>query len=146
MKYMLLKLNEEKYWFEIENDNYVNRQIVLDEYNKFHVSCMEDCLAEGSIDEADLEGDIEHLTKQEFEDVWQSVLKHYKKQWEEIKKKYPVGACIQGVCSYFYPQGTVITGEDFIAIYKGNETLCINRLVQFEIKSYDDINMWLVVE
>ena len=29
MKYLFLKLNDEKYWFELEEDNYANRQIVL---------------------------------------------------------------------------------------------------------------------
>ena len=63
MKYMILTLNEEKYWLEVEEDNYANRQIILDEYKQFHISCMEECLAEGPIEESDLEGDIRYLTK-----------------------------------------------------------------------------------
>jgi len=146
MKYLLLKMDEEKYWFELDEENLVNRQIVLDEYNQLHVSCLEDCLAEGVINEADLDGEILNLAKQEFEDVWQSVIKKYKKGWEETKKKYPIGVYVQGTNSYAYPQGTVITGKDFIAIYDGNESFCINKIVKYKVKSYDDINMWLVVE
>lgn len=146
MKYLLLKMDEEKYWFELDEENFVNRQIVLDEYNQLHVSCLEDCLAEGVINEADLDGEILNLAKQEFEDVWQSVIKKHKKGWEETKKKYPIGVYVQGTNSYFYPQGTVITGKDFIAIYDGNESFCINKIVKYKVKSYDDINMWLVVE
>jgi len=146
MKYLLLELDKEKYWFEIGDDNYANRQIVLDEYDKIHISCLEDCLAEGPIIETDLECDIKYLTKNEFENVWQSVLKNYKKQWEEIKNKYPIGTCVEGICSYFYPQGTIIIGKDFIAVYKGDESLCINKLVKCKIKLHDDINMWLIVE
>lgn len=146
MKYLLLKMDEEKYWFELDEENLVNRQIVLDEYNQLHVSCLEDCLAEGVINEADLDGEILNLAKQEFEDVWQSVIKKYKKGWEETKKKYSIGVYVQGTNSYSYPQGTVITGKDFIAIYDGNESFCINKIVKYKVKSYDDINMWLVVE
>lgn len=146
MKYLLLKLGEEKYWYELDDDGYVNRQIVLDEYNQIHVSCLEDCLAEGPINEDDIDGSIINLTKQEFDDLWQSTLKKYKKQWEEIKKRYPVGAYVQGVNSYSYPQGTIVRGNDFIAIYKGNEPFCLNKVVQYKVKSYDDKDMWLIVE
>lgn len=120
MKYLLLKLNNEKYWFELEEDSYANRQIVLDESNEYHISCMEDCLAEGPVNETDLVGEITYISGQEFEDIWQLVLKKYRKQWEEIKKKYPIGANVQGVTSCIYPQGTIIKGEDFAAVYKGD--------------------------
>lgn len=146
MKYLLLELDKEKYWFEIEDDNYANRQIVFDEYNEFHVSCLEDCLAENPIIEAYLEGDVKYLTKHKFENVWQSVLKKYVKRWEKTKKKYSIGTCVQGICKYFYPQGSIIIGKDFIAVYKGNESICINKSVKCKIKLYDDTNMWLVVE
>ena len=53
---------------------------------------------------------------------------------------------MKGVCSYFYPQGTVIKGTDFVAIYKGNDILRINEKVQYKIDSYDETNMWLIVE
>ena len=107
MKYLLLKLNDEIYWFELEVDSYANRQIVLDKCNEYHISCMEDCLAEGPVNETELLGDISYISEQEFEDVWQLVLEKYKKQWEQIKEKYPIGACVQGVNSYIYPQGTI---------------------------------------
>ena len=145
MKYLLLQFAEEKYWYELDDDGYVYRQIVLDEHNQIHVSCLEDCLAEGPINEEDLDGIIINLTKQEFDTLWQSVLKKYRKQWEGIKKRYPVGACVQGVNSYSYPQGTVIRGNDFIAIYTGDEPFCLNKLVQYKVKAYDDMDMWLVV-
>lgn len=146
MKYLLLKSAKENYWCELDDVGYVNRQIILDEYHQFHVSCLEDCLAEGTISEEDIDGSIINLTKQEFDILWQSVLMKYKKQWEDIKKRYPVGVYIQGVNSYCYPQGTVIRGNDFIAIYTGKDSFCINKLVQYKVKSYDDTNMWLVVE
>lgn len=145
MKYLLLKIDKEQYWFEIGGDSYANRQIILDEYGRFHVSYLEECLSEGPIDETELEGGSVYLTKKEFENIWQTILKQYREQWEEIKKKYPIGAYVQGLNKYIYPQGTIIKGEDFFAVYKGKDPFYINKLVQYKIDSYDDINMWLVV-
>ena len=56
MKYLLVETEIEKFWIEIGIDGYANRQIVIDEFKKIHISCLEDCLAEGVIDENDLEG------------------------------------------------------------------------------------------
>lgn len=145
MKYLVLKWNKEKYWFELDECSYVNRQIVLDEHNEIHISCLEDYLAEGPIYEEDLEGDISNLTEQEFEYVWKSSLKKYENKWKKNKERYPIGQYVHGVNSYSYPQGTVIKGKDFIAIYKGNDEFCINKSVRYKVESYDDTNMWLVV-
>ena len=146
MKYLLLKSGEEKYWYELDDAGYANRQIVLDENCQIHVSCLEDCLAEGPINEEDIDGSITNLSKSEFDILWQNTLKKYEKLWEKIKKSYPIGVYVQGQYSYSYPQGSIIRGDDFIAIYKGNESFCLNQLVRYKVKSYDDMNMWLVVE
>lgn len=59
------------------------------------------------------------------------------------KEKYFIGKTVQGICKFFYPQGTIVKGKDFIAVYKGKELFTINQLVSVEVKNYDDINMWL---
>lgn len=146
MKYLLLELDEEKYWYELDDEGYAYRQIVLDEHCQLHLSCFEDCLAEGPINEDDLEGSIIALSKPEFDILWENILKQYEKSWEDIKKKYPIGVCVQGEYSYSYPQGSIIKGDDFTAIYKGDEPFFLHQLVRYKVKSYDDINMWLVVE
>lgn len=146
MKYLLLKLGKEQYWYELDEEGYASRQINVDEDGQIHVSCLEDCLAEGLINEDDLEGYVIHLSKQEFENLWQTTLKKYEVVWKDIKKKYPIGIFVQGKCSYSYPQGSIIRGNDFIAIYIGEESFCLNKLVQYKVKSYDEKNMWLVVE
>lgn len=128
MKYLLLRVGEEKYWYELDDEGYANRQIVLDEHSQIHISCLEDCLAEGPINEEDLDSSIINLSQKEFDALWKDTLKKYEKLWEEIKKRYP------------------IRGNDFIAVYKGEEPFCLNQLVQYRVKSYDDVNMWLVVE
>ena len=148
MKYLLLKSDAEMYWFELDDDNYATRQIVLDEYNVIHVSCLEDCLAEGAVNETDIdEGfQIVNLTKQEFESVWQDALKKYEKQWKKLKTKYPVGTIVQGINRCIYPQGTIVKGKDFIAVYRGDNPFCLHKTVCYEVNSYDEVNMWLVVE
>lgn len=145
MRYLLMKYGGEKFWCELDDEGYANRQIILDEYKQTHVSCLEDCLAEGPIDEEEIEGSIENLSKQEFDILWQDALKQYAKLWEEVKERYPVGAYVQGEYSYRYPQGDIIRGSDFIAIYKGGEPFCLQKVVRYSVKSYDDVNMWLVV-
>ena len=145
MKYLLMKTDQERYWFELDEENFVKRQIVLDEDNQLHISCLEDCLAEGVVNEADLDGETLDLTNEEFEDVWQSVIGQYKKVWEETKIKYSIGDYVEGVNSYIYPQGIVVIGKDFIAIYDGDESFCINKVVKYKVKSYDATNMWLIV-
>lgn len=146
MRYLLLILENEKYWFELDKNNYANRQIILDEYGELHFSCLEDCLAEGEIKESNLDGNIINSSKEEFEKVWQCVLKKHKKRWEFTKKKYSIGKTIQGICKCFYPYGTIIEGDDFIAIYKGRESININQLVSIKVTNYDDINMWIETE
>lgn len=86
MRYLLLTLETEKYWFELNYDNYANREIILDEYGELHFSCLEDCLAEGEVNETDLEGVVINSSKEDFENLWQCMLKHQKKQWELTKK------------------------------------------------------------
>lgn len=146
MKYLLLTFGKEQYWYALDDAGYANRQVIQDEDGQIHISCLEDCLAEDPIEEENMDGDVIHLSKQEFEVFWQSVLKRHRKQWEEIKKTYPLGAYVQGTYRYSYPQGSIIKSDDFIAIYQGKEAFSLHKLVRYQVKSYDDVNMWLVVE
>ena len=71
MKYLLIKYGEENYWYELDDEGYAIRQIILDEHCQIHVSCLEDCLAEGPVNEEELEGSIENISKREFDMLWQ---------------------------------------------------------------------------
>ena len=66
MNYLLLERGKEKYWYELDDEGYAYRQIVLDEQGKIHVSCLEDCLAEGPVNEEELDGSINILLKMLF--------------------------------------------------------------------------------
>lgn len=53
MKYLFSEFDSEQFWIEVDHDGYALRQIIIDADNKVHVSCIEDYLAEGTIDEND---------------------------------------------------------------------------------------------
>lgn len=146
MQYRLIRFQEEKYWLELDEGNYALRQIILDNNSKLHISCFEDCLVEGIVDENDLEGICKKISKDEFISVWNSVIEPHMKKWIETKARYPVGYSISGICKYFYPQGAIIKGKDYVAIYKGTKNITINESVLAQVKGYDEDNMWLVLE
>jgi hypothetical protein len=60
MKYLLIEFEEEAYWIEVGNDGYALRQIVLNNDQNIQVSSLEDCLAEGPINENYLDGTIQY--------------------------------------------------------------------------------------
>ena len=70
MKYLLIEFEEEEYWIEVGTDGYALRQIVFYNDKNVHISSLEDCLAEGPINENDLDGTIKLITKHEFEEYW----------------------------------------------------------------------------
>lgn len=146
MEYLLLKLDNEEYWLELDNNGYATRQILVENNKEIHLSCREDCLAEGIVDVDELLGDNVKLSKQEFSAKWQSVTLGYRGEWERTKLKYPFGECVQGICKFIYPQGPVIIGNDYMAIYKGGDSIEINQFVLAKVSWYDDINMWLVLK
>jgi len=146
MFYIFFQFDNEKFWIEMDKDCYAVRQIVCDEKTIYHISCIEDCLAEGKIDLKQLEAEIVYLTKEEFDTVWNEIISSYAKAWEIVKSKYLIGTVVLGQCVYFYPQGPVIKGKDFIAIYKGKRNILFHESVYVRVTAYDEINMWLVTE
>lgn len=144
MKYLLIEINNEKWWIELNSDNYATRQIIFDEFEKVHISCFEDCLAEGLINEKDLDGIITKISKEKFEHIWNSVLSNHMKEWDAIKTKYPIGKCVEGICKYFYPQGAIIVVPDCIVLYIGCNTIKLNQSINSRIIAYDEQNMWLI--
>lgn len=146
MLYIFFHYDNEKFWIEMDEDCYAIRQIICDEKNIYHISCMEDCLAEGEIDVKHLEAEIVYLTKVEFDTVWNKVISSYSEDWKIVKSKYLIGMELLGQCAYFYPQGPVIKGKDFIAVYKGEKHIFFKESVYVRVIAYDEVNMWLVTE
>lgn len=143
MKYLLIEFEEEEYWIEVGTDGYALRQIIVDKDKNVHVSCLEDCLAEGIIDENELDGTIKFITQHDFNTNWKKVTQNKRKLWESQKMKYPIGERIQFKVEYLYPQGWVLKAEDLIGIYGGEFNLSFGQLVTGNVIGYDNINMWL---
>ena len=145
MFYFMLNYDDEKYWIECDDDNYAVRQVFFDEHGNYHISCMEDCLIEGVFCQSESEGEVTYIRKDEFEEVWQNELKKYERQWNIIKENYRIGDNVKGICKYFYPQGAIIYGENFRAVYKETIKHVINQEISGTICGYDEVNMWLVI-
>lgn len=146
MRYLLICFENEQYWLEITEKMIAKRQVIVDENLEIHISCREDCLAEGKIITDELEGICEEISKEEFERQWILAKKPYYDEWLSVKQKYPIGTNVEGVCKYFYPQGTIVEGRDYFAIYIGKKELPLNSTLVADVKEYDEDNLWLVLE
>ncbi|WP_019636962.1 hypothetical protein [Paenibacillus fonticola] len=143
MKYLLIEYEEEEYWIEVGSDGYALRQIIFDSDKTVHVSCLEDCLAEGPIDENEMDGTIKLITKHEFEENWNKATLKKRKLWGNQKMKYPIGKVVCFEVAYYYPHGWVLKVEDLIGIYSGECDLNYGQWVKGRVLGYDEINMWL---
>ncbi|MBG9795697.1 hypothetical protein ABD76_25835 [Paenibacillus dendritiformis] len=145
MTYFLIEYEQEEYWIEVGTDGYALRQIIVDNDKNVHVSCLEDCLAEGSIDENELDGTINLITQHDFEDTWNKATLTKRKVWEGQKMKNPIGKEVRLKVAYKYPQGWVLKSQDLIGIYSGEYDLSYGTLVKGRVSGYDEINMWLKI-
>lgn len=146
MRYLLILFEQMRFWIETDEDNYAYRQIVLNAQGEYAISCREDCLAEGSIDEASLEGSIFAISRNEFDEIWNKAKSAYLAQWELCKQCHPIGSAVDGVFRYSYPQGSVVTGEGFFALYIGESNFILNNPLKAKVVQHDEINMWLIIE
>lgn len=143
MKFIFFTSDKDKFWIELDNDNYATRQIVLSD-NEYHFSCIEDCLAEGKINDEDLSDDIIEISSFEFEDVWNIVLKKYNAEWNAAKAKYRINDFVIGNLKYYYPQGAIFKCDDAVINYVGKESVKLFSNLEMKIIGYDEINMWIV--
>ena len=143
MKYIFFSIDEEKYWIEIDDSGYAIRQIILSE-DGYHVSCVEDCLAEGKIVENDLEVNVINISVADFNIVWDKALDEYKQTWNMTKKKYKINDFITATFAYFYPQGPIFKNKNIVIKYVGDKTVKLHDKLTLTVIGYDDTNMWLV--
>lgn len=143
MQYMLIYLEGEEYWLEINEQLIAMRQIIVDGNSNIHVSCREDCLAEGIVEFGELDGTYKEISQDEFESMWILAIRPYYEEWLKIKGKYPVGRNVGGVCKCFYPQGAIVKGKDYVAIYKGKREILFNESLISQVVGYDEQNLWL---
>ena len=145
MRYLLICFENEQYWLEITEQLIALRQIIIDENLEIHISAREDCLAEGEIIIDELEGTYKEISQEEFDNQWRLAIKPYYDEWLSVKQKYPVGTKLEGICKFFYPQGTIIEGKDYFAVYTGKKELLFNSTLTACVKKYDEDNLWLVL-
>ena len=150
MKYIMIDFEDEKFWIEIGEDNYAMRQIIRDNNNIYHLSCIEDCLGEGPIVEQDLDGDIKFITKYDFEGIWDNLKSEYGDKWKRIKLNKRIGSKITGTYKYSYPQGYIFDIGDWLGVVKDISKKEMNFTTGDKIKGiiigYDDINMWFIIK
>lgn len=142
-KYVTISDDEEVYWIEVDNENYALRQVIKDKDNVFHISCLEDCLAEGKIDNLEK---YEIITQDRFLYIWNKVLEKYQVHWNNVCKKYRREDILIGKVMFFYPQGVILQGKDYMAIYKGNKNMILHNCYQMRIIDYDNENRWIIVD
>lgn len=145
MKYLLINFEDEQYWLEIGTDGYALRQIIIDADKQTHVSCIEDCLAEGIIREGELDGKISTITQYEFESRWNIVTLEKRKSWDILKEQYPIGKVVECKVKYFYPQGCILEIGELRGICNVKPDVYPNDYIKGKVNGYDETNMWLLI-
>ncbi|MDE7478455.1 MAG: hypothetical protein K2M91_10980 [Lachnospiraceae bacterium] len=145
MKYILISDGNEEYWMELDEEMFALRQVTIDSNSMWHASCREDYLSEGAVIVYELAGECKEVARKVFEEIWTLAVRDYYSEWLEMKEKYSIGCEVQGVCQYFYPQGAIIEGNDFAAVYRGREEVIWREQVTAQVAGYDELNMWLVL-
>lgn len=146
MKYLFINFDNEKYWLEIGIEGKALRQIIIDNVGKVHVSCLEDCLAEGIINENELEGEISSINRNEFEDKWDIYTLEERKKWLSLKNNYSIGEKVECKVKYSYPQGWIVDLGQLLGVCKYDSKLLPNEIIQGTIIGYDEVNMWIIIK
>ena len=121
MKYIRIECDKEPLWtelggedhvirqiiMELDENNYAVRQIIVDENNECHYSCLEDCLAEGQVREDEMDEKVLDLPCQVFESMWEDFIAVYKGDALFIPHKK---VCYQ-VLSYDHCNMWLVVGE-----------------------------------
>lgn len=121
MKYLVIYFENEQYWLELTKQLTALRQIIIDENLEIHISAREDCLVEGQLIIDELQGTYKEICREEFNNQWRVAMKSYYNEWLSVKQKYPIGSKIEGICKCFYPQGTIVQGNDYFGVYTGKK-------------------------
>ncbi len=145
MRYIYFIYDEEKNWIEMDDKAIANRQVIQID-GIYHVSALEDCLAEGQLLDCEIDANIIDINKEDFENIWNESLKDYKRIWSIIKNKYKLNSYIKAFCMYYYPQGVIFKVDNVIINYIGKEKVKIHEEYKMRIVGYDDVNMWIITE
>lgn len=145
MRYLLIIFEGEQYWIEISDEGYALRQINIDANRNVQVSCIEDCLAEGYIDEDELEGTIRIISQLEFEIKWEEATLEIRKRWNNEKDNYKIGKKVKCKAKYLYPQGWILKIDQLQGICNSEFEMSYNQQIEGKVSGYDEVNMWLLI-
>ncbi len=145
MKYISIRDENDTFWIELDGEGTAYRQVILSD-DRYHVSCMEDCLAEGRILTSELSGEINYISQDEFNRVWAESTHKQAQKWEKIKNKYAIGSLMVARLVYFYPQGPIFEKEGILINYKGKEQVELLSELVMTVIGYDDTNMWVIAK
>lgn len=145
MTYINFSSENDKYWIELDSNGLAIRQIMLSD-GCYHISALEDCLAEGIIVPEDLDADVIYLSGDEFEQVWENSLKKYRKEWDFTKQKYKIGSLITAELVFYYPQGPIFKIDNSLIKYVGNREVQLHEKTRMTIVGYDDTDMWIIAQ
>lgn len=145
MRFISFEFEKEKFWIEVDDDGFALRQIIVDADNRVQISCLEDCLAEGKVGDYELDCTVKKISLIDFQAVWDKYTSEHRKKWNTAKEKLGIGKDINGKVLYHYPQGWILQVDSLLAVYVGDSKLNIGQLVCGKISSYDEKNMWLLI-
>jgi hypothetical protein len=147
MEYICISFADDKYYFELDNDNVALREIILHEdTSTAEISCFDDCLSEGEVDICQIEGEVLKISKDHFEKLWQKYTFQYKDEWNEICNSMIIGTLLKMKQCYIYPQGIILKQDDLTGLCEKIDDFSLNEITTVRVIGYDNLNMWLVVE
>lgn len=145
-KYISFRFDSEQFFIEIDSEGYALRQIIKNDNGNIHISCIEDCLAEGSVTEYIDEIDECYIDKNKFEEVWQDQTSKIRETWNAWKKTLLFGDTLSGKVLYHYPQGWIVAVDSNFALLKSYYNYNIGQEVNGKVESIDDENMWVILQ
>jgi hypothetical protein len=98
--------------------------------------------------------DLEKVSKDEFEEIWNKSLLLNKVKWTFSKLNYPINSEVSASLMCFYPQGVILHlgfGVLGIADYQEcknstiSENMYPNHKVTARVSGYDEQNQWIIV-
>lgn len=156
MIYLTQYSSEEVWYFEVNEEGTVFRQMLLKEGKEGKVSNQRKF--QFFLSETNLmldDRDYKSISKEEFEQVWDILNRNIKDIWIEKKRELPIGTKIDGYIEVFYPQGVIVSIPLYDVLGIANYEECqanskksnIHKdlMIKAEIIGYDEVNFWFVL-
>ena len=110
-------------------------------------------LAEGQTD-FDIIEEIIPISKQEFDEIWNTHLAIHQNEWNATKEAYSIGKEVKGVIEIFFPQGVIVDlGGDALGVADYAESRASTTWenmypwhhITAIVEGYDEVNQWVIL-